>query len=180
MSTTDPDASAGSNQQTAAPNGSRKLFLLLIISATTLLLAAVVLMVSHMRAWRAARQKELDAEEFDYRRRQFRRRMQTSAMLGVLAVAMLVGYVLTLWLGSRVFALAFWSAIILVVVWTCLLALVDMWATKHYFSRVRNESLVEQAKLRAEIRRIQAFRGNGKQTHKPGETKGQRREDDAR
>ena len=122
-----------------------------------LLLAAVVMMISHVRSWRAARQQELDAEEFDYRRRQFRRRMQTSAMLGVLAVAMLVGYVLTLWLGSRVFALAFWSAIILVVLWTCLLALVDMWATKHYFGRVRHDTLVEQAKLRAEIRRSRPF-----------------------
>ena len=151
-----------------------------IVVSVFLLLAAVVLMVSHVRSWRAAQQQELDAEEFDYRRRQFRRRMQTSAMLGVLAVAMLVGYVLTLWLGSRVFALAFWSAIILVVVWTCLLALVDMWATKHYFGRVRHDSLVEQAKLRAEIRRIQAFRGNGKEAHKPRETKGQRREDETR
>ena len=93
------------------------------------------------------------------------------------AVAMLVGYVLTLWLGSRVFALAFWSAIILVIAWTCLLALVDMWATKHHFGRVRHDSLVEQAKLRAEIRRIQAFRGNGKEAHTARETKNQRRDD---
>jgi hypothetical protein len=47
MSTTDPDASAGSNQQTAAPKRSRKLFLLLIIGAATLLLAAVVVGVWH-------------------------------------------------------------------------------------------------------------------------------------
>ena len=133
-----------------------------IVVSVLLLLAAVGLMVSHVRSWRASQQAKLDAEEFDYRRRQFRRRMQTSAMLGVLAVAMLVGYLLTLWLGSRAFALAFWSAIILVVVWTCLLAVVDIWATKHYFGRLRHDSLVEQAKLRAEIRRIQAFRGNGK------------------
>ena len=150
-----------------------------IVVSGLLLLAAVVLMVSHVRAWRAARQKQLDAEEFDYRRRQFRRRMQTSAMLGVLAVAMLVGYVLTFWLSSKVFALAFWTAIILVVVWTCLLALVDIWATKHYFGRLRHDTLVEQAKLRAEIRRMQAFRGNGKELHAPRETKGQRREDES-
>jgi hypothetical protein len=151
-----------------------------IVVSLLLLLAAVVLMISHVRSWRAARQEELDAEEFDYRRRQFRRRIQTSAMLGILAVAMLVGYVLTLWLGSRVFALAFWSALVLVVGWTCLLALVDMWATKHYFGRVRHNTLVEQAKLRAEIRRLEAFRGNGKEARKPREIKDQRREDESR
>jgi hypothetical protein len=149
-----------------------------VVVSLLMLSAAVVLMVSHVRSWRACRQAELDAEEFEYRRRQYRRRMQTSAMLAVLAVAMLVGYVLTLWLGSKVFALAFWTGIILVVGWTCLLALVDIWATKHYFGRLRHDTMVEQAKLRAEIRRIQAFRGNGKKDREPGAAKNQRRGDE--
>lgn len=137
-----------------------------------LLLAAVWMIVSHMRTWRGLQQEELDAEEFDYRRRQFRRRMQTSAMLGVLGVAILVGHPLTLWLDSPAFFLAFWGVIVLVVLWMCLLALVDMWATKHYFGRLRHDNLVEQVLLQAEARRIQAAQGDGK----PDNTNGRKRE----
>jgi UDP-N-acetylmuramyl pentapeptide phosphotransferase/UDP-N-acetylglucosamine-1-phosphate transferase len=151
-----------------------------IFVTVLLLLAAAGLMVSHVRTWRVFRQTEIDPEEFDYRRRQFRRRMQTSAMLGVLGVAMLAGYILTLWLRSPAFTLVFWIAILLVLVWTCLLALVDIWATKHHFGRLRDHCLVEQAKLRAEIRRIQAFRGNGKGKNTARETKGQGQEDGPR
>lgn len=127
-----------------------------------LLAFAAGLMVSHVRTWRTFQQEKLDAEDFDYRRRQFRRRMQTSAMLGLLAVALLAGQLLTEWLRSGWFAGVYWFAVILLVCWVGLLAVVDMWATKHHFGRLRQHCLVEQAKLEAEIRRIRAIRGNGK------------------
>ena len=133
-----------------------------ILVTAILFLAAIGLIVSHMRSWHAFQQAGLDEEEFDYRRRQFRRRMQTSAMLGLLAVAMLVGYLLTGWLNSGWFALIFWTAVMGVACWVGLLALVDIWATKHHFDRLRHHCAVEQAKLQAELRRIQAIRGNGK------------------
>ncbi len=148
-----------------------------ILVSVLLLLAASGLMVSHVWTWRAFQQEELDAEEFDYRRRQFRRRMQTSAMLGLLAAAVLVGYVLTVWLRSGWFALVFWMAVIGVACWVALLAAVDIWATKHHFGRLRHHCLVEQAKLQAEIRRIQAVRGNGKAGGRNRAKKEQKRED---
>jgi hypothetical protein len=83
-------------------------------------------------------------------------------MLGLLAIAMLVGYVLTQWLNSGWFALIYWTAVMGVACWVALLALVDIWATKHHFDRLRHHCVVEQAKLQAELRRIQAVRGNGK------------------
>jgi hypothetical protein len=134
----------------------------IILVATSLFLAAVVLIVSHVRSWRAFQQAGLDEEEFDYRRRQFRRRMQTSAMLGVVAVAMLVGYGLTEWLDSSLFAALYWTAVMGLACWVALLALVDFWATKHHFDRLRHRCIVEQAKLQVELRRIQAVRSNGK------------------
>lgn len=133
-----------------------------ILVSVLLLLAAVGLMISHVRAWRAFQQQDLDPEEFDYRRRQFRRRMQTSAMLGLLGVALSVGYRLTVWLGPEIFVTVFWIAVMLVACWVALLGLVDIWATKHHFGRLHHNCLVEQAKLKAEIRRIQSVRGNGK------------------
>lgn len=85
--------------------------------------------------------------------------MQTSAMLGLLAVALLVGPLLT---GPLLLVLGFWAAVLLVVCWVGLLAAVDIWATRHHFSRLRHTYLVEEAKLHAEIRRLRAVRGNGK------------------
>jgi hypothetical protein len=141
----------------------------LALISLLLLLAAGGLMFSHAHAWRAFQREQLDPREFDYRRRQFRRRMQTSAMLAVLAVAMFIGHLLTMWLESRTFAVVFWGAVMLVLCWVGLLATADVWATKHHFGRLRDECLVEQAKLQAELRRIQAVRGNGKKDseHRP-------------
>lgn len=119
-------------------------------------------MTSHVRTWRRLRQQELGPDDYDYRRRQYRRRMQTSAMLGLLAVAILVGQLIALRIESRVLLLSYWGGVLLVVGWVGLLAVVDMLATKHHFSRLRQGYLVEQAKLQAELRRIRAARGNGK------------------
>jgi phosphatidylglycerophosphate synthase len=133
-----------------------------ILVSAILLLTAVGLLVSHVWAWRAAERQGLDAEELDYRRRQFRRRMHTSATLGLLAVMVLVGYLLTLWLRSSLLALLFSASVMVLTCWVVLLAAMDIWATKRHFGRLRQNCLVEQAKLEAQIRRIQAIRGNGK------------------
>ena len=119
-------------------------------------------MTSHVRTWRRVRQRGLEADDYDYRRRQYRRRMQTSAMLGLLAVAILVGQLAALRIESRIFVFVYWGGVLLVVGWVGLLAVVDMLATKHHFGRLRQTYLVEQAKLQAELRRIRAARGNGK------------------
>jgi len=139
-----------------------------------LLLAAAAMMVSHLRAWRSFRQKGLDAEELDYRRRQFRRRMQTSAMLGVLAVALSVGQAATTWwIRSGWFAAAYWLATMFGACWVGLLALVDIWATKHYYGRLRHNCLIGRAKLEAELRRIQSVRGNGRKRDQGSGIRGQ-------
>jgi UDP-N-acetylmuramyl pentapeptide phosphotransferase/UDP-N-acetylglucosamine-1-phosphate transferase len=137
------------------------LFPVIFVSAV-MFVAAIVMIVSHIRTWQEARKAEHGPEERDYRWRQFRRRMQTSAMLGLLGVAILVGYILTLWLNSPMFTGIYWFAIILVILWTCLLALADIWATKYHFGRIHDRCLIEQAKLRAEIQRMQASRNNEK------------------
>ena len=121
-------------------------------------------MLSHGRSWRRARQGELEREEFDYRRRQFRRRMQTSAMLGLLAVGLFVGHSMPFWVESIVFQAAYWCGMLLLVVWVGLLALVDVIATKYYFGRLRQSYLLKQTKLQAELRQSQTAQGNGSAT----------------
>ncbi len=119
-------------------------------------------MYLHVRSWRRAQQADYSPNEMDFYRRQFRRRMQTSAMLGCLAVIILAGEFLTRWMHSQLFFALYWAATLLLVLWVVLLAAVDIWATQYHFNQLRQKCLIEQAKLHAEIRRVQAVRGNGK------------------
>jgi len=136
-------------------------YTLSVVLVSALLVAVSVgMMVLHVRTWRTFRQQELDEEDFDYRRRQYRRRMQTSAMLGLLAIALSVGHVLIEWVHSDWFAIIFWGITMLVACWVGLLALVDLWATKHHFGRLHHRCLVEQAELQAELRRAIADNAN--------------------
>ncbi len=138
-----------------------------ILVSCFLLICAAGLMLSHRRSWRrfrcrSAQQDELDAGEFDYRRRQFRRRMQTSAMLGVLAVTLPVADWLTARSGSSLLHLVCWSVVLLLAAWLGLLALADVVATKYHFGRMRQSYLIEETKLKAELHRMEAARGDGK------------------
>ncbi|MEN6449938.1 MAG: hypothetical protein ABFC96_05570 [Thermoguttaceae bacterium] len=130
--------------------------LTLVVVSTAMLLVASVMLWSHVRDWRIFQQAGLDAEELDYRRRQFRRRMQTSAMLGLLAIALPVGIGLTIWLRSGWFFLFFCLGMILAVCWVILLAIVDICATRRHFGRVHDQHLLEKLKLEAERRRREA------------------------
>jgi hypothetical protein len=135
-----------------------------VIVSLGLLVAASGLMVSHVRTWRAFREREgqIDAEELDYRRSQYRRRMQTSAMLGILAVAMLAGgWVKHPPLSPTVFAI-YWGLVLLLVLWLGLLAVADIVSTKYHYARLRDHYALEETRLRAELRRIEALQGNGK------------------
>jgi hypothetical protein len=116
----------------------------------------------HVQSWRRAQLADLAAGELDFYRRQFRRRIQSSAMLGILAVLIFAGELLTKWINSQVFFIIYWAAALLLVIWVALLAGADIWATQYHFGRLRQKCLIEQAKLHAEIRRVQSVRGNGK------------------
>jgi hypothetical protein len=139
-----------------------------LLVSTLFLLIAVGLVISHVRAWRAYQRQSLTGEELDYRRRQCRRRVQTSVILAVLAVAMFVGTLITFQLRSPMFTVIFWGVFLLILGWVAVLAAADMLATRRHFSRVRSDTLVERAILQAELRRIQAARSSEKATKIPG------------
>ena len=123
------------------------------LMSLALLASAGSLLWWHLRTWRTAQTEEADTREFEYRRRQCRRRLQTGAMLGLLGAAIFPGHLLTVWAASRLFAILFWGGVLLVALWMGLLALADILATQHHFSRLRTDYLIERAKLEAEIRR---------------------------
>ena len=134
-----------------------------IAVGVTLSATAAGLMVSHVRCWQRfeASGDAADPRQRGYRRRQLRRRVETSALLGVLAVALVAGH----WATSppwRPWAFAFyWGMVLTVVAWVALLALADLVSTRLYFSRLRERYRLEETRLKAELERLRRTGNNG-------------------
>ena len=127
-----------------------------------LLIVSGVLMFTHWRSWRAIQQEELSQMERDYRRRQFRRRMQASGMIGIVGVALFVGAAFFLgreslvpWIEDIVLIVTYWFAVVLITVWMVLLALVDIWATRRYVMQICEDDLLQQTRIHADLLRQQ-------------------------
>lgn len=123
-----------------------------ILPSAALLIVVGILIYTHVRTWRAAQQEVSDSDDLDYYRRQFRRRMQASAMLGIVAVAMVVGVAIPHKEMPSLFVF-YWFAVIGLVVWIGLLAVADMLATRYHVSRLMHGRMVENIRLEAELRR---------------------------
>jgi hypothetical protein len=124
---------------------------------------AAGLTVWHVRAWQRfeASGDAADPRERGYRCRQFRRRVQTSALLGLLGLAVVAGH----WATSppwRPWAFAaYWGMVLTVVAWVALLALADLVSTRLYFGRVRQRYRLEETRLKAELEQLRRTRSNG-------------------
>ncbi len=136
-------------------------FLNLLIPLFFLAVACVLLWM-HAKTWRVG-QLATDPQEREYRRRQYRRRMQTSGLLAVAAVALAVGQ----WIpktAPKAVHVVFWAGVVLLVMWIILLAIADMVAIYRYYGRLRTDYLIQRAQLQSQLRRIQSARGNGHDT----------------
>jgi hypothetical protein len=146
-----------------------------ILFSLLLLLVAGVLMLVHWRRWKAFQREELPPAEHDYRRRQFRRRMQASGMIGIVGIALVFGDTFIVWFNDWVVTVVFWAAVLLVTIWIALLAMVDIWATRAYIDRIYENDILEQTKLQAELfRKKQEAIGNNdeaRMTNDEGMTK---------
>jgi len=140
-----------------------------VVAAGLLIVCAAALLLWHFSSWRTAKQQELEPRELDYRWRQFRRRMQTSGLLAVLAVGLVVGVFVR---RPPLVVLLYWGGMLLLVGWLALLALVDWWATKLHFDHLRRDYLIEKARLEVQARQLRAREGNG---HMGKKRRGRRR-----
>ena len=138
-----------------------------IVVALVLCASSAGLIAWHVRTWQRLQGAEIDPREREFRRRQYRRRMQTSAMLGVLGAAIFIGQLLIVWPASWLLLAIYWSGVLVLVLWIALLALADMAATSFYYSREKNNSLVEHAKLQGELLRAREKEAKGR-NGKPG------------
>jgi hypothetical protein len=116
-----------------------------------LLAIAVGLMAAHLRAWRIAGQTSEDSPERRFAWLQFRRRMQTSGLIALVAAAIYVGQFVRSpqWLGP------YWLAVLLLVLWLVLLALADVGAIHKHYGRLRAEHRDQLAALEARLRQVE-------------------------
>lgn len=122
--------------------------------------AAAVVLLWQVRAWKQLPKLVLDERESTYRHRQSRRRLQASGMLFAASLAMTAALFIPWRRFPTLFVVA-WCAIALVVGWVVLLALADSVANYQFWSGTRRHTLVEQAKLRAELMRHEPEKRNG-------------------
>jgi hypothetical protein len=121
-----------------------------IFVSLTLLGVSGLLLDSHRRAWRHAQDStDLPPQEKRYSLSQYRRRMQASGMIGLIGAAIAVGPLvphrpepMTLYLAALLAACA----------WIMLMALLDYWATRQHYRRIRSEQLTAQVRLTMELR----------------------------
>lgn len=119
-----------------------------------LVLISGLLIWFHLHSWRAAREQDLEGEAFDFVHSQYRRRMQTSAMIALVGVLIFIGQ----WVRGGLLVLFFWLAVVLIVFWIMLLAMADVLATRVHFSRLRRDELMDQIRLQGDLNRAKIDR----------------------
>jgi hypothetical protein len=123
------------------------------VYATSLVLIGLsgYLLDAHRRTWRAAQQ---DASLSDRDRRfaqsQYRRRTQSSAIIGVLGAAIGIYPLVPMRLWPMTIYVASLAGACGCIV---LLAALDAWASRQNYVRLRNEQLADQVKLARELGR---------------------------
>ena len=131
-----------------------------ILFSAALLSLVIVLLILHVRAWRRISSEAPEPHELRFAWRQFRRRMQASTMLGIIALAIPLGALIPHRERPSLFVF-YWFAVALLVIWVLVLAMLDMLATARHGIRISRRNLVEQAKLRAQLERHHLGGGNG-------------------
>jgi hypothetical protein len=127
------------------------------VFAAFLLGISALLLWIHLRAWRAYQCEGLEEQAFDFRRRQFRRRMQASAMIGIVGILVVISLALT----EPVMIAILWLVVMSLVLWMLLLAFADMASSYFYYNQIRAQHTAEHATLQAQVDKIRRREGNG-------------------
>jgi hypothetical protein len=117
------------------------------LAAGVIVAVAGGLIVWHRSVWRKALAAKLSAGELKFAYQQYRRRMQTSAMLAL--VGGLIGG--GPWVNAPLAVLLYWLAVVVLILWIMLLAGADMLATRMHFAEVETLQHLKQVKLRAAL-----------------------------
>jgi hypothetical protein len=120
---------------------------------------SAVLVAWHVRGWRQADHGGLGEQERDFHARRFRRRVQASAMVGVIGL-LLLG---ELWLKDPRVMLLYWSGVVLLLLWLLLLAASDWLASRVHFRGPLSRLQQDRVKLQADIDKLRRDRNKPSQ-----------------
>ncbi len=96
---------------------------------------AVAMLVAHRASWQRAQARLRNAVDLTFRYHQFRRRMQASSLLALVAPTMLVGMRVSPDRSPRLFV-ALWLLVMLATCWIGWLAILDAIASTRHFHRL--------------------------------------------
>ena len=133
-----------------------------VILGIALLAFAGVLIWTHLRTWRAAAAGDLCERDRLFAWRQFRRRMQSSTMIAIVAMAILAAPLVAD--TSALVSMLYLIGMLLLVMWIVLLAFVDSIATRRHFAALQRGELNQMAMDNAEAHK----------QHEAGEDDGER------
>jgi drug/metabolite transporter (DMT)-like permease len=138
----------------------------LTLSGAFLVVLGVLMIRSHRRTWQRHRDdSSLAQRELQYFFAQYRRRLQTSAIIALLGVLLFVGdVVLPRILYEEDFMEVFpffWIVVLCLTLWIFILAWGDVTAIRIHSKTVLNCHLKEQRKLEEELAKLKNRQSNG-------------------
>lgn len=141
-------------------------WLTLVLFPGAVIALGVGLLVSHWRAWRRMRGQLAAGDEQLHFRRRFLRRLQTSALLTLAGVGLIVGQLIPPRVWPSLFV-CFWCAVALLLMWIALLAMADAAATRAYIGRLQRKRNAERSELEQELMRLKRRSQNGQPRDPP-------------
>lgn len=121
-----------------------------LLFSAALVFGSLVLLAWHVKAWREADHGGLSARDYEFFRRQFRRRMQSSGMLGIIGL-LILGH---LWVRDNSMLALYWTGVLGLLVWTVLLAASDFAASRVYYGSQIADQQTEHLLLKREIEKF--------------------------
>lgn len=125
-----------------------------VVVGITLMLVAALLVASNLQAWRTADHGGLGAAEREFHARRFRRRVQASALVGVVGLLILGDLLLERYFREDVLRLWYWCGVAGLLVWLLALAGGDWLASRAYYHGELNRLLAERTSLQADVARL--------------------------
>jgi hypothetical protein len=118
---------------------------------------SVAMLLAHRASWQRAQARIRNAVDLAFRQSQFRRRMQSSSLLALIAPTMLVGMRLSPQRWPKLYV-ALWLLVTLGTCWIGWLAFLDAMASARHFRQVGRERAMIRDGLKQEFERIIAAR----------------------
>ena len=129
-----------------------------LVFAAFLLATSAGLLGWHVLSWRGVLRLERDEREIAFLRRQYRRRVQASALIGLIGMAVAGGT----WVPGPLPAALYWTGVFLAVLWLTLLALADMASSRAHYSKLHSQQLADNAVLKAQLDQLRRRHNNGR------------------